>query len=56
MKSSRRDIDEMALNSILRTPQPQRAPLPSSTYGRKDVDDMVRMACEIGKFNKKNQS
>lgn len=41
MKSSRRDIDEMALNSILRTPQPQRAPLPSSTYGRKDVDDMM---------------
>ncbi|TRY80474.1 hypothetical protein TCAL_02973 [Tigriopus californicus] len=41
MKSSRRDIDEMALNSILRTPQAQRAPGPSSTYGRKDVDDMM---------------
>eukprot|EP00095_Tigriopus_kingsejongensis_P009673 maker-scaffold84_size396325-snap-gene-0.18 protein:Tk09673 transcript:maker-scaffold84_size396325-snap-gene-0.18-mRNA-1 annotation:"eif2 kinase if2k-d (incomplete catalytic triad)" len=40
MKSSRREIDDLALNSILRTPQPNRAPAPS-TYGRQDMDDLV---------------
>lgn len=38
---SRRDIDDNALNSILRTPQLARMNQPSSGYGRKDMDDLV---------------
>ena len=42
MKSSRRDVDDIALSTVLSTSQRQLSGQPMSSYGRKDIDDMVR--------------
>jgi hypothetical protein len=43
MKSvSRRDVDDIALSSVLSASQHHLAGQPMSSYGRKDIDDMVK--------------
>jgi len=42
VRSSRRDVDDIALSTVLTTSQHQLAmPQPMTSYSRKDIDDMV---------------